>query len=229
MPNEFIPLAEEAGLISALTDYVLRAAVEQMRVWHDSGIDVGVAVNVASDFFSDLDFPDRLLVLFNEYGVDCSRLTLEATEGTAMEISQHSIDVLTRLRLKGTQLSIDDFGTGYSSLSQLLRLPFTELKIDRSFVMEASSNVYARTIVKASINLAHNLNMSVCAEGVESQEIWDFLDAEGCDMAQGYFFSKPVSAAAFEKLFHDRHSADDDAKSNERILVAVNMASKFTN
>ena len=228
MPNEFIPLAEEAGLISALTDYVLRAAVEQMRVWHDSGMDVGVAVNVAGDLMSDLDFPDRLVVLLNEYGVDSSRLTLEATERTAMEVSRRSIDVLTRLRLKGIQLSIDDFGTGYSSLRQLLRLPFNELKIDRSFIMEASSNADARTIVKASINLAHNLNMSVCAEGVESQEIWDFLFAEGCDKAQGYFFSKPVSAAAFEKLFHDRYSAADDARSKERILVAVKMASKST-
>ena len=229
MPNEFIPLAEETGLISAITDYVLRAAVAKMRFWHDSGMDVGVAVNIPSDLLTDLDLPDRLMVLFDEYGVDSSRLTLEVTEGTAMEVSKHNIDVLTRLRLKGIQLSIDDFGTGYSSLRQLLRLPFNELKIDRSFVMEASSNADARTIVKASISLAHNLNMSVCAEGVESQEIWDFLDAEGCDTAQGYFFSKPVSAAAFEKLFHDRNSAADDAKSNKLILVAVDRASKSAN
>ncbi len=229
MPNEFIPLAEEAGLISALTDYVLRAAVEQMRVWHDSGMNVGVAVNVASNLMSDLDFPDRLMTLLREYDVDSPKLTLEVTERTAIEASQHSVDVLTRLRVKGIQLSVDGFGTGYLWLSQLLQLPFNELKIDRSFVMEASSNVDARAIVKASINLAHNLNMSVCAEGVESQEIGDFLYAEGCDKAQGYFFSKPVSAAAFEKLLHDRHSAAADAKRIERILVAVNMASKSTN
>lgn len=221
MPNEFIPLAEETGLISALTDYVLRTAVEQMRVWHDSGIDAGIAVNVASDLMSDLGFPDRLAVLLNEYSVDSSRLTLEVVERTAMEVSQQSIDVLTRLRLKGIQLSVDDFGTGYSSLYQLLRMPFSELKIDRSFVMEVNSNADARAIVKASINLAHNLKMSVCAEGVESQEIWDFLDAEGCDKVQGYFISKPVNAAAFEKIYYDTNSVAGDAKRNKPYLVTA--------
>ena len=229
MPNEFIPLAEEVGLISTITDYVLRAAVEQMRVWHDSGINVGVAVNVENTIVSDLDFPDRLVALCNEYGVDSSKLTLEATERAAMEVSQRSLDVLTRLRLKGIQLSIDDFGTGYSSLSQLLRLPFSELKIDRSFVTQASSDADARTIVRAAINLAHNLDMSVCAEGVESQEVWDFLDTEGCDKVQGFLFSEPVSATTFEKLSHDGHGVASDAKRNEPDLATVGMDSEWTN
>ncbi len=100
-------------------------------------------------------------------------------------------------------------------------MPFSELKIDRSFVMEANSNADARAIVKASINLAHNLKMSVCAEGVESQEIWDFLDAEGCDKVQGYFISKPVSATAFEKIYHGANSVAGDAKSKKPYLVTA--------
>lgn len=199
--DEFITLAEEAGLISAVTDYVLRTVVEQMYVWHGAGMDVGISVNVASELMSDPDFPDRLMVLFEEYRVDSSKLTIEVSECTAMQAGEQDIDILARLRLKGVQLSIDNFGTGHSSLSQLFRLPFSELKMDRLFVMEISSDAEARAIVKASINLAHNLNMCICATGVHSQEIWDFLDAEGCDKAQGYFFSKPVSAASFEKLF----------------------------
>ncbi len=217
MPDEFITLAEKAGLISALTDYVFRTVVEQMRVWNDSGMDVGIAVNVASELMSDPDFPDRLMVLFGEYRVDSSKLTIEVSERMAMEAGEQDIDVLARLRLKGVQLSIDNFGTGHSSLSQLFQLPFSELKIDRLFVMEINSNAEARTIVKASIHLAHNLNMSICATGVDNQETWDFLDAEGCDKFQGYVISKPVSAASFEKFFHDWHSATGDAKPNDPV------------
>ncbi len=217
MPDEFITLAEKAGLISALTDYVFRTVVEQMRVWNDSGMDVGIAVNVASELMSDPDFPDRLMVLFGEYRVDSSKLTIEVSERMAMEAGEQDIDVLARLRLKGVQLSIDNFGTGHSSLSQLFQLPFSELKIDRLFVMEISSNAEARVIVKASIHLAHNLNMSICATGVDNQETWDFLDAEGCDKFQGYVISKPVSAASFEKFYHDWHSATGDAKPNDPV------------
>ncbi|MFQ6005365.1 MAG: EAL domain-containing protein [Woeseia sp.] len=215
--DEFITLAEEAGLISAVTDYVFRTVVEQMHVWHDGGMDVGIAVNVASELMSDPDFPDRLMVLFEEYRVDSSRLTIEVSEYTAMQAAEHDLDVLARLRLKGVQLSIDNFGTGHSSLSQLFRLPFSQLKIDRLFVMEISSDAEARAIVRASINLAHNLNMRVCATGVHSREIWDFLDAEGCDTAQGYFFSKPVSAASFEKLFHERSGVAGAENPNEPV------------
>lgn len=217
MPNEFIPLAEEAGLISVVTDYVFRTVVEQMRVWRDNGMDVGVAVNVASELMSDPDFPDRLMVLLREYEVDSSKLTIEVSEHMAMEAGEQDIDVLVRLRLKGIELCIDDFGTGHSSLSQLFQLPFSELKIDRPFVMELGINVEARVIVKASIHLAHNLNMTICASGVHSQEIWDFLEAEGCDKFQGYLISKPVSAAEFEKLFHEGIRTDDEAKVDEPI------------
>ncbi len=224
MPMEFIPLAEEVELISPMTDYLLRTAVEQMRVWHDSGMEVNVAIRVATDLMSDLCFPDRLMALLNEYSVDSSRLTLQVAECTAMMASQHTVDVLTRLRLKDIQLSVDDFGRGCSSLSKLFRSPFSELKIDRSFVMDVGSSAEARTIVKALINLAHNLDMSVCAEGVETQESWDFLDAEGCDTAQGYLFSEPISAAKFEKLFHRRNSAPAMI-TNELYLVTGGLPS----
>ena len=217
MPDEFISLAEEAGLISVITDYVFRTVMEQMRVWHDSGMNVGVAVNVARDLMSDPDFPDRLMVLCKEYGVDSSKLTIEVSERMAMEAGEQDIDVLARLRLKGIQLCIDDFGTGHSSLSQLFRLPFSELKMDRLFVMEISSNAEARVIVRASINLAHNLDMTICAAGVHNREIWDFLNAEGCDKCQGYLISRPVSAASFEKFFRHRNGVAGAEKANEPV------------
>lgn len=205
MPDTFIPLAEATGLMMELTNYVIRAAVVQIRAWQERGLDMNVAVNISGSCISDRQFPDRLVDLLAKYGVENSKLTLEVTESSAMKDPTGSIDVLARLRLKGIQLSIDDFGTGYSSLGQLFRMPFSELKIDRSFVAEIIHNPEAKAIVTASINLAHNLNMSVCAEGVESQEILDFLEAEGCDTVQGYLISKPISATAFEKLLQEQN------------------------
>ena len=205
MPDTFIPLAEATGLITELTNYVIRAAVYQMSAWKERGLDVDVAVNVSGSCISDRAFPDRLADLLEEHGVENSRLILEVTENSAMKDRAGNVDVLARLRLKGIQLSIDDFGTGYSSLSQLFRMPFSELKIDRSFVAEIIHNAEAKAIVIASINLAHNLNMSVCAEGVESQEVLNFLEAEGCDKVQGYLISKPISATAFEELLKEQN------------------------
>lgn len=202
MPNDFIPLAEESDLIGPLTDFMLRETLEQLGVWHNHGIVVNVAVNIAPELLTDVEFPDRLSSFLQQYGIEGSSLTLEITETAAMQNVDATMDVLTRLRLKGIQLAIDDFGTGYSSLKQLFYLPFSELKIDRSFVMEVVESGEARTMVSAMIQLGHNLNMSVCAEGVETREALDFLEAEGCDKVQGYFISRPISAANFEKFIH---------------------------
>lgn len=200
MPDEFIPLAENTGLIGPLTDCVLRMGIEQLGKWKDDENAVKLAVNIPPHLLSDLAFPDRIADLLREYDVDGSQLALELTETAVMEDKRVSMDILTRLRLKGFQLSIDDFGTGYSSMKQLFHMPFSEVKIDRSFVMEMDSSAEAKIIVNAMINLAHNLQMTACAEGVESSVVLSALEGAGCDKIQGYLISKPVSAADFERL-----------------------------
>ncbi len=191
-PDEFIPLAEKTGLIESLTDYVLHAALKQIAQWRENGSSVAVAVNLAPQLLSDLDLPDRLSDLLAEYGVDGSVLIVEVTESAAMTDAARTMDILTRLRLKGIELSMDDFGTGYSSLVQLYRMPFSEMKIDKSFVIEVNRDKEAEVIVRSTVDLAHNLGLKACAEGVETEEAMDFLSSIKCDLAQGYFLSKPL-------------------------------------
>ncbi len=200
MPNDFIPLAEESGAIKSLTDCVLEQSVRQIQSWTGLGLDINVAINLSARLIGDLEFPDRLGVLLSEHGVEGSRLTLELTETAAMSDEVKATDILVRLRVKNIDLAIDDFGTGYSSLKQLYKLPFSELKIDRSFVAELPCGREAQAIVQASIDLAHALGMSVCAEGVETQAALDYLETIGCDKAQGYLISRPVPASEIRAL-----------------------------
>ena len=191
-PDEFIPLAEQTGLIESLTDYVLHAALKQIAQWRENGSSVAVAVNLAPQLLSDLDLPDRLSDLLAEYGVDGSALIVEVTESAAMTDAARTMDILTRLRLKGIELSMDDFGTGYSSLVELYRMPFSEMKIDKSFVIDVNRDKEAEVIVRSIVDLGHNLGLKVCAEGVETEEAMSFLRSIKCDLAQGYFLSKPL-------------------------------------
>ncbi len=192
MPNDFIPLAEETGLISPLTDYVMQAAAEQMSKWEHDGIVLSVAINIAPQLLSHLELPDRFAALMAEHGLPPSRLILEITENAAMENTARTMDILARFRLKEMGLSIDDFGTGYSSLVELFRMPFNELKIDKSLVMEVHANEEAKLIVRSIVDLAHNLGLRVCAEGTETIEAMDFMQAVGCELTQGYYVSKPL-------------------------------------
>ena len=195
MPMDFIALAEESGAIASLTDSVLEQSIRQLRVWTDLGLPIKIGVNLSASLIGDLDFPDRLCVLLKEHGVEGSALELELTETAAMADLTKATDILVRLRLKGIHLAIDDFGTGFSSLQQLYRLPFSQLKIDRSFVAELPGGSEARAVVKGSVDLAHALGMTVCAEGVETQAALDYLETIGCDQAQGYLISRPVAAS----------------------------------
>lgn len=195
MPLDFIPLAEETGAIAALTDSVLQQSVQQLRAWTELGLDINVAVNLSGHLVEDLEFPDRLCLLLKEHSVDGSRLSLELTETAAMKDPHAAMDILVRLRVKGIHLAIDDFGTGYSSLQQLYKLPFAELKIDRSFVVGLPGDCEARSIVQGTVDLAHALGMTACAEGVETQAALDYLETIGCDKAQGYLISRPVPAS----------------------------------
>ena len=191
-PDHFIPVAEQNGLIEALTHWVIRSAVEQEQQWHNEGTSVSVSVNISAFDITGLTLPEQLGDLLADKMLDPTKLTLELTESALMGELVTSLDILTRLRLKGIGLSIDDFGTGYSSLSQLHRVPFTELKIDLSFISAMLDDAEARAIVKTCILLGHELNMRVVAEGVETEEHLKLRKVLGCDIAQGYFFSKPM-------------------------------------
>ena len=196
-PDRFIALAEQNGLIVDLTSQVIAQAIEQNRAWQNKGLRTRVSVNISADSITSLTLPEQLSDMFQNQNLDPTMLTFEVTESALMGELVTSLDVLTRLRMKGFGLSIDDFGTGYSSLSQLHRIPFTELKIDQSFIMAMSEDKEARSIVKTCIMLGHELNMEVVAEGVESKDMLDMLTDLGCDIAQGYYIARPMPADSF--------------------------------
>ena len=191
--ERLISLAEESGLISELTRWVIDKAVVQERAWREAGLTISVSVNISARDITSLLLPEQIAGLLDTNKLDPTRLTLEITESALMGELVTSLDILTRLRLKGIKLSIDDFGTGYSSLSQLHRIPFNELKIDRSFVSNMTIDKEALAIVKTCIVLGHELNMHIVAEGVESKAHFDLLKQMGCDYAQGYFVAAPMS------------------------------------
>jgi diguanylate cyclase (GGDEF)-like protein len=193
-PVDFVPMAERTGLIHPLTDVVLRSALKQVRTWCDGGNPMAVAVNVSTRSLLNLDFPDRVLALLTEYDVAPELLGLEITETTIMEDPQRALTVLTRLYEAGVRLSIDDFGTGYSSLAYLKRLPVHELKVDRSFVANMMTNDRDRVIVNSTVALGQSLGLDVVAEGVEDEATRLALETLGCDLAQGFLFSRPVVA-----------------------------------
>jgi EAL domain-containing protein (putative c-di-GMP-specific phosphodiesterase class I) len=201
-PSEFIALAESSGLIRGLTRNVFETAVLDQRKWREAGLDLTVAINFSAELLGDLELPDLMSKHIGELGGDNSRIKVEITESGTMRDVMRSMDVLTRLRIKGFALSLDDFGTGFSSLVQLYRLPFSELKIDKSFVMDFESNPEAETIARITIDLARNLGLQVCAEGVESEAAYRHLEKLGCPFAQGYWISRPVPAAAIPGLAH---------------------------
>jgi EAL domain-containing protein (putative c-di-GMP-specific phosphodiesterase class I) len=198
-PAAFLPLAESDDLIDDLTDYVLRAALDQVSHWRQAGLEVPVAVNLSSRNVRDLDLADRLAAECERAGVQPQQVTLELTETAAMESGPRAIDILTRLRLKGFELSIDDFGTGYSSLVQLHRLPFCELKVDKAFVGECDTSRDALVIVRTMIDLAHNLGLRACAEGVESEATLTILEQLGCDRLQGFHVARPMAGDQFTR------------------------------
>jgi diguanylate cyclase (GGDEF)-like protein/PAS domain S-box-containing protein len=194
-PDEFIPLAQQTGLIKPLTLYVLAEALEQCRAWGREGMVLGVAVNLSVRNLLDAEFPDQVRRLLDKHGVDPGLLELEITESTVLSDPVRTKRVLDKLDAMGVSLSIDDFGTGYSSLSYLSQLPVNEIKIDRSFVMNMTECDNDAVIVRSTIDLARNLGLQVVAEGVETEQAWDELSELGCTLAQGYYLTRPVPAA----------------------------------
>jgi EAL domain-containing protein (putative c-di-GMP-specific phosphodiesterase class I)/AmiR/NasT family two-component response regulator len=193
-PDHFLDMGERFGLMQSMTDYVIQKGVEQLRGWHAARLDLHLRINVAANLFTDLDFPDRFENLLLEQSIDPASITLEVTETSMLEQHKETFDILSRLRIKDVNLAIDDFGIGYSSLTQLFRMPFNEMKIDKSLVLQAAESKEARVMVDALVGLAHKLRMTVCAEGVETEDVLAFLDSVNCDSAQGYYIGHPVPA-----------------------------------
>jgi diguanylate cyclase (GGDEF)-like protein len=203
-PSEFIPIAERTGLIKPLSRYVIASAIEQCAAWHAAGFDLHVAVNLTIPDLLDLELPDRIAGLLVEAGVRPDQLELEITETTILADPSRVRQVLNRLNDMGLRLAIDDFGTGYSSLAYLKNLPVHTIKIDRSFVMGMCEDASDATIVRSTIDLGRNLGLGIVAEGIESQDVWDALRADGCALAQGYFISRPASADELRELLEER-------------------------
>ena len=201
-PTEFIALAEDTGLIVPIGHWVLEAACKQIKQWeaNPSSAHLQLAVNISARQFHQPDFVEQLELILQNTGASANKLKLELTESSMLDNIEDSIEKMLTLLTLGIQFSMDDFGTGYSSLTYLKRLPLTQLKIDRSFVRDLSTDVNDAAIVKTIIGMAHTLGMEVVAEGVETQEQHEFLLKNNCQIFQGYLFSQPVAAEAFNQL-----------------------------
>jgi diguanylate cyclase (GGDEF)-like protein len=196
--DEFIPQAEQSGLMRPLSLWVLDSALQQQQLWRARGLNLPVAVNLSRRILHDPQLPDSVAQLLTRWEVPGSALVLEITESTLMADPVRAEENLTKLRAMGVSVSIDDFGTGYSSLASLQDLPVDELKIDQSFVKTMATDPSSRAIVRAIIDLADALKLGVVAEGVEDRATWDLLASLGCGMAQGYFLSPAIAAAELE-------------------------------
>ena len=196
-PDMFIALAELSGLIKPLTQEVLRLSMKQIREWDSQGYNFPIAVNISAINLQDKDFPESVAAMIAEYAVPSHRLELEVTETAIMTEPIVAIENIRKLSHLGIQMSIDDFGTGYSSMAYLQKLHVAKIKIDKSFVMDMGAHENDEVIVRSTIDLAHNLGLKAVAEGVETQAAWDKLRDLGCDAAQGYFMSKPLTAEHF--------------------------------
>src|SRR3954468_11470867 len=192
-PDEVIPLAERSNLLRPMTVYLLDTALRQCNAWRARGLDVSIAVNLSMQNLLDLRLPNDVARLLTSWRLPPGSLELEITESTIMSDHRRAMSILTRLNKMGVTLSIDDFGTGYSSLAYLQELPVSAVKIDKSFVLTMDQDPGNATIVQSTIDLGHNLGLKVIAEGVETEKIYGDLAKMGCDYAQGFFLSKPLS------------------------------------
>ena len=214
-PLDFIPFAEQTGFVRELTNWVFRETARLFKSLDSGAPNLRVAINLSTRDLLDVDFPARLDHMLAEYDVPAEGFCLEITESAIMDDPQRAQNTLQILSDRGFKLSIDDFGTGYSSLAYLKSLPVDELKIDKSFVMKMESDEDDAKIVRSTIDLAHNLGLTVVAEGVENALIWDKLKALDCDEAQGYFMSRPIPAhefSAWARAWNERHHTQPSAK-----------------
>jgi EAL domain-containing protein (putative c-di-GMP-specific phosphodiesterase class I) len=234
-PIQFIPIAEETGLICEISEYLFYTICTQIKMWslsHGHLWSPCVAINLSVKQIVNQDHMNRLIAIFKKSGLSPESIKFEVTESIIMEHSKHALSILNLLKKNGFKLSLDDFGTGYSSLSYLTSYPFEYLKIDRSFVMDIDKDIKKQKLVKAIVGLAQDLELETIAEGIERVEELQFLQHFGCDFAQGYYFARPLPALEIlEFLSIDdfdldastirssdskkSHKADDAAKENK--------------
>jgi EAL domain-containing protein (putative c-di-GMP-specific phosphodiesterase class I) len=200
-PVQFIPVAEESGLILPIGKWVVREACQQAQAWLSAGLSLGtIAVNISALQFRAEDFLEGVFSVLEETGLPAKHLEVELTESVLMKHAESAEAILKALRAQGVQVAVDDYGTGYSSLSYLRKFPIDTLKIDQSFIRQISSKTDETTLLTAVIQMGRSLNLHVVAEGVETEEELEFLQAEQCDEAQGYYFSRPVPPQQFARL-----------------------------
>ncbi|MDP4029458.1 MAG: EAL domain-containing protein [Gallionella sp.] len=198
-PDQFIPYAENTGYVRSITRWVIETALRQRKQWEEMGLPLTISVNISARDLMNSDLPKLFAELMGKYGASPHWLCLEITESAIMGDPKRAMAILEELHNMGFSLSVDDFGTGYSSLAYLKKLPVSELKIDQSFVFHMVDDQDDATIVRSTIDLGHNMGLVVVAEGIEDKATWDMLQAMGCDLAQGYYISKPMDADALLK------------------------------
>ena len=204
LPEDFIPIAQQTGIIKPLTTFVLDEALRNCRQWQDEGLRLSVSVNLCTRNLLDVEFPAHVQELLDRWSVDPSLLALEITEATILADPARTEQILQGLSEMGVRISIDDFGAGHSSLAYLKRLPIAEIKIDRSLIMNMEENQDDATIVRSTIDLGRNLGLEVGAAGVQTEAAWNHLGALGCTTAQGYYLSRPMPAEDLHAWF-DSH------------------------
>lgn len=205
-PDSFIPVAEQHGLIHALTLRVMDLAMLQTALWSRQGLDMSIAVNLSPLLLEQGALVKEISDLQRKHQLRAEQVVLEITESSLLRDLGIALGVLTKLRLRGFRLSLDDYGTGFSSMQQLARIPFTELKIDRSFVHGASERESLQVILRSALDMASELGLETVAEGVESVEDWHLVRQYGCTMAQGWLLAKAMPADQFEPWVHQLHS-----------------------
>ena len=217
-PDEFVPLAEGTGQIRAMTSLVIGRVLEQARSWREQGVNLPISVNLSTSSLIDLDFAGQIEAMCKARNVEPSVLLLEITETQMMADPARTVRLLERLAQLGIEFSVDDFGTGYSSLSYLQRLPVHEIKVDKSFVLGMTADDSNTKIVRSIVDLGHNLGLRVVAEGVEDRLTWNALAAMKCDIAQGYYLSRPLPGPQLTAFLQTQsiRNLDADVKVSSR-------------
>ena len=206
-PVNFIPAAERYGLIDQLTHVIFECVLKDVSRWAQSGVHINTSINLAVSSLNNLSLPNKLRDMVKSYGLSPKDFTLEITETGIMEKITSSSEVMARLRILGFGISIDDFGTGHSNLEHLRDYPFTEIKIDQSFIKQATTDNFARICVETGISLARQLGLKLVAEGVEDLASWNYVEDAGIDIVQGYYIARPMSGAAFLEWLNARQLA----------------------